>query len=93
MNKDLKVSITKFLDLFEEVFDRDWEYSKDMMGIKDETEDQKKAAKEMGLESIEIIAGNGTFINPKVEDETEDWGNRGALLNEYRRLKEYLENE
>ena len=90
MNSNLNNSIVKFLDLFEEVFDRDWEYSKAMMGIRDETEEQKRTAREMGLESIEIISSDGTFINPKVEDEIEDWGNRGALLRECRKLKEIL---
>lgn len=93
MNKNLNNSITSFLNLFEEVFDRDWEYSKEMMGISDETEEQKLAAKEIGLESIEIISNEGTFINPKVKDEIENWGNRGALLREYRILKEFLKNE
>jgi len=27
-----------------------------------------------------------TFIEPGIEDETEDWGSRGALLEKYRRL-------
>jgi hypothetical protein len=27
-----------------------------------------------------------TFIEPRLEDETEDWGARGALLEKYRRL-------
>jgi hypothetical protein len=27
-----------------------------------------------------------TFIEPELEDETEDWGSRGALLQKYRRL-------
>ena len=93
MSKNLKDSIAEFLHLFEEVFDRDWEYSKEMMGIREETEEEKRAAKEMNLETIEIISSDGTFINPKVEDETEDWGNRGALLCEYRILKVLLKKE
>jgi hypothetical protein len=31
-------------------------------------------------------APSGTFIEPGIEDETEDWGARGALLEKYRRL-------
>ena len=93
MSKNLNDSIADFLDLFEEVFDRDWEYSKEMMGIRKETEEEKRAAKEMNLETIEIISSDGTFINPKVENETEDWGNRGALLREYRILKVLLKKE
>ena len=93
MSRDLNNSITKFLDLFEEVFDRDWEHSREMLGIKDETEEQKRAAQKLGLETIEIISRDGTFIHPKVEDESEDWGNRSALLIEYRKLKELLKKE
>ncbi len=38
----------------------------------------------------DYISPKGTFINPKVEDEIEDWGNRALLLKEYRRLKNLL---
>jgi hypothetical protein len=31
-------------------------------------------------------AEGATFIAPGIEDETEDWGARGALLEKYRRL-------
>ncbi|WP_435262669.1 hypothetical protein [Tenacibaculum sp. nBUS_03] len=93
MNDKTKNTVEQFLGLFEEVFDRDWKYSKEMMGIYDETEEQKSNAKEMGLESIDIIADDGTFLNPKVEDETEDWGYRGALLEKYRELKVLLKQE
>jgi hypothetical protein len=44
----------------------------------------------MGLEDIPIIAEGGTFLDPRVDDEIEDWGNRGALLRDYRRLKRLL---
>ena len=91
MDSELYDSILRFLDKFEQVFDKDWEYSKEMMGIQEETEEQKRNAKEMGLETIEIISSKGTFLNPKVDDETEDWGYRGALLQEYRRLKSIIE--
>ena len=32
-----------------------------------------------------------TFLNPGLEDETEDWGNRGILLQKYRQLISFLE--
>ena len=89
-DKELLDTIKRFIESFEQVFDKDWEYSKEMMGIQDETEEQKKNAKEIGLESIDIISGDGTFLNPKVDDETEDWGYRGALLQEYRKLKRII---
>ena len=31
-----------------------------------------------------------TFLNPGIEDETEDWGNRGILLQKYRHLVKFL---
>lgn len=34
---------------------------------------------------------NGTFLNPKVDDESNNWCNRGLLLHSYRRLKKILE--
>lgn len=58
-----------------------------MLGVSEETDEQKENAKAMGLETIEIVSKDGTFLNPKVEDETEDWGNRGRLLELYRELK------
>jgi hypothetical protein len=79
--------VKEFLDAFEEVFDRDWAYTKEMLGIRGETEEQKKPAAQMGLETIPIVGEDGTFVHPKVEDEIEDWGNRGRLLAAYRALK------
>ena len=81
-------AVREFLDAFEEVFDRDWPYTKQMLGIQGETEDQKKALAELGLETIPIIADDGTFVRPKVDDEVEDWGNRGRLLAAYRAVKD-----
>jgi len=87
MNDKTRNAIEQFLKLFDEVFDKDWEYSKEMMGIQKETVEQKRISEEMGLLRAELISDNGTFINPKVEDENEDWGSRGALLEKYRELK------
>ena len=42
MNDKTKSTLEEFLHLFEAVFDTDWEYSKEMMGIQDETEEQKR---------------------------------------------------
>lgn len=82
--------VEEFLSAFEEVFDRDWFYTKQMLGVREETQQQKQAAAEAGLETIPIIAETGTFIHPKVEDETEDWGNRARLLAAYRTLRAEL---
>ena len=79
--------IREFLDAFEEVFDRDWSYTKQMLGIHDETEAQKHACAEAGLVTSPVIADDSTFLHPKVEDEVEDWGNRARLLAAYRALK------
>lgn len=82
--------VREFLDAFEEVFDRDWAYTKEMPGIYDMTEEQKRARAEAGLGSIPIVADDITFVHPKVEDEVEDWGNRGWLLQAYRALRKEL---
>ena len=90
MPDEIKSNIKEFILLFEEVFDKDWKYSKEKMGIQEETQEQKNNARDMGMGSIDIISENGTFLNPMVEDEIEDWGNRGALLDQYRNLKKLL---
>lgn len=41
-------------------------------------------------ESKYYIEPRGTFINPGVEDEENNWGNRGGLLSAYRELVEYI---
>jgi hypothetical protein len=38
-----------------------------------------------------MIAEGGTFIEPRVEDEEEDWGFRAILLEKYRKLKGVME--
>jgi len=89
--KDNTTEILKqFIEMFEEVFDKDWKYTKEMLGVIDETDEQKLNAKAFGLGIIPIISDDGTFLNPKVNDETEDWGNRGKLLYLYRKLKDSI---
>lgn len=80
----------EFLAAFEEVFDRDWAHTKELLCILDETEAQKAAALAVGLETIHVIDPSGTFIHPKVDDEAQDWGNRERLLNAYRALKRII---
>ncbi|QIF03301.1 hypothetical protein [Roseimicrobium sp. ORNL1] len=82
--------VRAFLDAFEEVFDRDWPYTKEMLGIRCETEEQKTAAAKAGLETIPVISEHGTFVHPQVEDEVEDWGNRARLLESYRALRKEM---
>lgn len=90
MDNGLKNRLEKFLDVFEKVFHKDWDYSKEMMCIQQVTEEQKRKAKDIGLETVEMIASDGTFLYPNVEDENENWGYRGMLLKEYRELKKIL---
>jgi hypothetical protein len=50
------------------VFDMDWTYTKEQLGIPEE-----KAHPDP--KSVTYYIGpDGTFLNPKVEDETSDWG-------------------
>jgi hypothetical protein len=89
MNKSINSDVLNdFLDAFEEEFHRDLAYTKEMLGIPIESEEQKMAAQVMGLESIPVISEDGTFLEPLVEDETENWGHRGRLLAAYRTLKQ-----
>ena len=90
MSADMLAAIRDFVTSFEAVFGDDWQYTKEMLGITGETPEQSEAAKAMGLETIPIIAEGGTFLDPRVDDEIEDWGNRGALLRDFRRLKRLL---
>ncbi len=90
MTNELKETINEFIITFEQVFDKDWNYTKEQLGIAEETQEQKQNTIEAGFESIFFISPGGTFLNPKVEDETEDWGYRGKLLIEYRKLKKLI---
>lgn len=90
MDKEIINSIRKFLESFEQVFDKDWDYTKEQLGVYEETAEQKENSAKMGLEAIYSISPDGTFLNPKVDDETEDWGYRGALLENYIQLKQLI---
>lgn len=39
------------------------------------------------------IAENGTFLNPDVEDEGNNWANRGSLLANYRKLYDLMKKK
>ena len=90
MSNEIRDSIKKFLFAFEQVFDKDWKYTKEQLGVQEETQEQIQNSINSGLEPIYIISPDGTFLNPEVDDEIEDWGYRGSLLKEYRKLKELL---
>jgi len=38
-----------------------------------------------------MIAEDGTFLEPRVSDETDDWGYRAMLLARYRKLKALMD--
>jgi hypothetical protein len=38
------------------------------------------------------IAEGGTFLNPKVVDQGDNWGNRAGLLESYKRLQEVMQS-
>jgi len=38
-----------------------------------------------------MIDEDGTFLEPRVRDEAEDWGHRAMLLERYRRLKALMD--
>jgi hypothetical protein len=40
-----------------------------------------------------LIDEDGTFLSPNVKDESDNWGNRGSLLESYRELCKALEKE
>jgi hypothetical protein len=52
------------------VFDNDWAFTRDMLNADP---------------SPYTIAPDRTFLDPGVEDEANNWGNRGSLLAAYRR--------
>jgi hypothetical protein len=67
--------ISSFLTSFHAVFEDDWNHT---------------------IESLDpdwlkhYISPGGTFINPKVADEQNNWGNRGSLLGSYRALVSFI---
>jgi hypothetical protein len=86
-------ALLEFLESFEEVFHNDWTYTKEMLGIHEETGEPGQIAQQLDLEPLYMISPEGTFIEPKVADEIEDWGNRGRLLEKYRKLKLLVVNQ
>ena len=49
-----------------------------------------KYARSMLHPMNEMIAADGTFLEPHVKDESDDWGHRGMLLERYRKLRELM---
>jgi len=40
-----------------------------------------------------FISDEATFLNPNVDDESNNWANRGGLLSQYRKLIEEMKNQ
>jgi hypothetical protein len=94
---DVEKAAIDFLKSFTEVFGNDWSYTKSMLGIVDDPErDQEEAALigsifgEPNPEVRYAVSPDGTFIDPQVDDVTEDWGHRAQLLEAYNKLKKLL---
>ena len=94
---EVEKAAIEFVAAFEEVFGNDWSYTRSMLGIVDDPERDKQAAAIIGKifgetspEVRPIISPHGTFIDPKVDDTIEDWGNRAILLEAYSKLKKIL---
>ena len=86
MTDDVMAAIRDFVASFEAVFGNDWQYARHPGG----DAEQAAAAHATGLEASPTIAEGATFLEPGVDDEVEDWGNRAVLLQAYRRLKRLL---
>jgi hypothetical protein len=78
MSSALGKRLAEFLQQFELVFDDDWEFSQTCLG--DDNRDS-------------FVADGGTFLNPGVRDEANNWGNRGSLLRAYRHLVEAMADD
>lgn len=76
---NLLCALGEFMDAFELVFGGDWEYSKFAIGCPHECAGTNYN-----------FGPGGTFLAPGVEDESNNWFNRGYLLHSYRKLRKEL---
>ena len=76
-NPEFLSALMGFWIRFEAVFgEADWEMTRDILTC----------------DMLEhYIHPNGTFLEPGIGDESNNWGNRGSLLSSYRRLKQQIE--
>ena len=76
-NPEFLSAFLHFFNQFEAVFgDADWEMTRDVLTC----------------DSLDLyIHPNGTFLEPGIGDESDNWHNRGSLLACYRRLKQHIE--
>ncbi len=75
--EDILLKFTQeFIEIFEVVFgDNDWHHTQFCLS---------------GIYEDCLIREDGTFLEPKVEDEGHKWGCRAELLDKYRLLKSFL---
>ena len=73
----LKAAVAEFIGAFEEVFGRDWTYTRSALTL-------------INPATECFIRTEGTFLEPGVSDEAANWVARGALLAKYRRLCEVM---
>lgn len=67
--------VTDFIAGTEIVFDWDWEHTKSCL--------------DSSIRNA-FISDEGSFLNPNVQNEDSDWGNRITFLESYRRLREFI---
>ena len=70
-SKPFVEKVVRFVEMFWVVFDNDWWMTKATLGVS---------------EGNGAVADDGSFLNPQVDDESNNWANRGALLAAYRDL-------
>ena len=63
---EFETAAAEFVWSVEELFDRDWQYTKLM---------------------FPSTADDATFLEPNLNDEGEDWGNRAFFLERFRKLR------
>ena len=69
--EELEARLSHFICAFEGLFDNDWDFT--IGNLSDEFRDL-------------FVSNDGTFLNPNVADEHNNWNNRGVLLDAYRDL-------
>lgn len=74
------------LELFEKLVNR-FMFSMELI-FQDDWEHSKLCLENMKS----FISENGDFLNPKVENEESEWGNRALFLNDYRKLRNFINN-
>lgn len=80
-DRDTLGALFNFLEHFELVFDMDWEYTVSVL------KDTFSRTEYHELGDGCWIEKNGTFIRTGIEDEGNNWFNRGSLLVSYRAAK------